>query len=59
MKRITKICKSNSGALFTFIPVDIIKKLKLKAGDRLDWFSTKDFAKFKKANPEDGIETQD
>lgn len=54
MKRKTKICKSNSGALFTFIPVDIIKKLKLKAGDSLYWSTKKDFAKFKKAEPEGG-----
>jgi len=54
VKRKTKICKSNSGALFTFIPVDIIKKLKLKAGDSLYWSTKKDFAKFKKAEPEGG-----
>jgi hypothetical protein len=59
MKKTTKVCKNNAGALFTFIPVDVIKRLKLKAGDRLDWFTTKDFTKFKKANPEDGIEPQD
>jgi len=44
----TKVCANNAGALFTFIPVDVIKRLRLKSGEKLEWKVVKNTAKLKK-----------
>ena len=52
MKKPTKVCVNNAGALFTFIPVEVVEKLKLKAGDRLSWKLNKSIAKLQRVKPE-------
>jgi len=52
MKGTTKVCRNNAGALFTFIPVEVVEKLKLKAGDRLSWKLNKSIAKLQRVKPE-------
>jgi len=58
MKGTTKVCRNNAGALFTFIPVEVTKKLKLKAGEKLDWEVVKGIVKLRK-NPEAEREPQE
>ena len=58
MKKTTKVCVNNAGAFFTFIPVEVTKKLKLKAGEKLDWEVVKGIVKLKK-NPEVEREPQE
>ena len=52
MKGTTKVCRNNAGALFTFIPVEVVEKLKLKTGDRLSWKINKNVAKLQRVKPE-------
>jgi len=42
MGKSTKICKHATGFLFTFLPIEVVQKLEIKAGDRFEWKILKD-----------------
>jgi len=42
MGKTTKICKHVTGFLFTFLPIEVVQKVEIKAGDRFEWKILKD-----------------